>query len=40
LTYDSNDFIETDKEEIENDILESVDFLLSQFTEQLEDDRV
>jgi len=39
LTYDSNDFIETDKEEIDHDILESVDFLLSQFKEQLEDDR-
>lgn len=39
LTYDSNDFIETDIEELDKDILESVDFLLSQFSEQYEDDK-
>ena len=39
LTYDANDFIEVDSDEIDSEILESVDFLLSQFVEQLEDDR-
>lgn len=38
LTYNSNDFIETDSEELDNDVLESIDFLLSQFIEQYEDD--
>jgi hypothetical protein len=39
LTYDSSDFIETDDEDLDNDVLESVDFLLSQFLEQYEDDK-
>lgn len=39
LTYDSNDFLEVDAEELDSDILESVDFLLTQFSEQFEDDR-
>lgn len=39
LTYDSSDFIETDTEELDNDVLESIDFLLSQFAEQYEDDK-
>lgn len=39
LTYSSNDFIEVDKEELDNSVLESVDFLLSQFAEQFEDDK-
>lgn len=39
LTYSSNDFIEVDKEEFDNEVLESVDFLLSQFAEQFEDDK-
>ena len=39
LTYDSNDFIEVDTEDLDKDVLESVDFLLSQFTEQYEDDK-
>lgn len=39
LTYDSNDFIEVDIEDLDRDILESVDFLLSQFSEQYEDDK-
>ena len=39
LTYNSNDFIETDNEELDTDILESIDFLLSQFMEQYEDDK-
>jgi len=39
LTYDSNDFIEVDAEELDSEVLESVDFLLSQFSEQYEDDK-
>lgn len=39
LTYSVTDFVETDDEELDNAILESVDFLLSQFKEQLEDDK-
>lgn len=38
LTYDSNDFIEVDAEDLDGELLESVDFLLSQFSEQFEDD--
>lgn len=38
LTYDANDFIETDEEELDKDVIESVDFLLSQFSEHYEDD--
>jgi len=39
LTYASNDFIEVDKEELDAEVLESVDFLLSQFAEHFEDDK-
>lgn len=39
LTYDAYDFIEVDEESIDSDVLESVDFLLSQFIEQYEDDK-
>lgn len=39
LTYDSSDFIETDTDTLDKDVLESVDFLLSQFQEQYEDDK-
>lgn len=39
LTYSSNDFIEVDTEELDKGVLESVDFLLSQFSEQFEDDK-
>jgi len=39
LTYDSNDFIEVDGDELDSEVLESVDFLLSQFSEQYEDDK-
>jgi len=39
LTYDSNDFIEVDAEELDSEILDSIDFLLSQFSEQYEDDK-
>ena len=38
LTFEATDFIETDAETMESDILESVDFLLSQFTELYKDD--
>lgn len=38
LTYDSSDFIETDDEELDNDVLESVDGLLLQFFELYEED--
>jgi len=38
LTYDANDFIETDGEDLDKDVLESVNFLLSQFNEHYEDD--
>jgi len=39
LTYDSNDFIEVDVDELDSEVLESVDFLLSEFSEQYEDDK-
>lgn len=39
FTYFSNDFIEVDKEELDSEVLESVDFLLSQFSEHYEDDK-
>ncbi len=39
LTYQATDFIETDAKELDNEILESLDFLLSQFSEQFEDDK-
>lgn len=38
LTYNSSDFIEVDAEEIDSSVLESVDFLLSQFAEHYQDD--
>lgn len=39
LTYSANDFIEVDKEELDSEVLESVDFLLSQFAEHFLDDK-
>ena len=39
LTYDAYDFIEVDEESIDNDVLESIDFLLDQFSEHYEDDK-
>lgn len=39
LTYFSNDFIEVDEEELDSEVLESVDFLLSQFEEHFSDDK-
>lgn len=39
LTYDSNDFLEVDAEDLDKDLLESVDYLLLQFSEQYEDDK-
>lgn len=39
ITYSVSDFIEVDVEDLDSDILESVDFLLSQFSEQYEDDK-
>ena len=39
LTYDANDFIEVDVEDVDRDVLESVDFLLDQFSEQFEEDK-
>lgn len=38
LTYDANDFIEAEADELDGEILESVDFLLSQFSEHFEED--
>ncbi len=39
LTYSANNFIEVDKDDLDSEILESVDFLLSQFGEHFEDDK-
>ena len=39
LTYEDNDFIEVDGEELDSGVLESIDYLLSQFVEQFEDDK-
>lgn len=39
LTYAANDFIDVENDELDDAILESVDFLLSQFVEQYEDDK-
>ena len=39
LTYQTTDFIETDAEDLNNAILESVDSLLATFIEQFEDDK-
>jgi len=39
LTYSANDFIEVDKEDLDTEVLESVDFLLSQFSEHFDDDK-
>ena len=39
LTYEVNDFIEVDSEELDSGVLESIDFLLSQFVEQFKDDQ-
>lgn len=38
LTYEATDFLETDEEAMQKDILESLDFLLSQFSELYGDD--
>jgi len=38
ITYTLNDFIEVDDDEIDNEVLESLDYLLSEFQEQFEDD--
>jgi len=37
-TFDSSDFIETDGDDMATDILESMDYLLSEFQEQYKDD--
>ena len=39
LTYFANDFIEVDASELDSEVLESADFLLSQFKEHFEDDK-
>jgi len=38
LTFEATDFIETDIESIDADVLESINFLLSQFEELYQDD--
>jgi hypothetical protein len=38
LTFAATDFIEVDVEDIDQDVLESIDFLLSQFTDLYQDD--
>ena len=38
LTFEATDFIETDAETMDADILESIDFLLSQFSDLHQDD--
>ncbi len=38
MTYTGSDFIEVDATELDSSVLESVDFLLSQFNELYEDD--
>lgn len=39
ITYQVTDFLEVNTQELDKEILESVDFLLSQFVEQFEDDK-
>jgi hypothetical protein len=39
MTYESSDFIEVELTELDKGILESVDFLLSQFSELYEEDK-
>jgi len=39
MTYESSDFIEVELADFDKSILESVDFLLSQFNELYEEDR-
>ena len=39
ITYRVSDFIEVDSSDLDREVLESVDFLLSQFSEQYEDDK-
>ncbi|MDF1879589.1 hypothetical protein JHD46_08065 [Sulfurimonas sp. SAG-AH-194-C20] len=39
LTYADNDFIDVDLDELDSGVLESVDFLLSQFSEHFNDDK-
>ena len=38
LTFEATDFIEVDVENIDQDVLESIDFLLSKFTDLYQDD--
>ena len=38
LTYEASDFVEFELEDIDQGVLESVDFLLSQFSEHYEED--
>ena len=39
ITYAVSDFIDTDISELDSDLLESIDYLLSQFSEQFKDDK-
>ncbi len=39
LTYQVTDFIEVHSEDLDSEVLESLDFLLSKFSEQFEDDK-
>lgn len=39
ITYNTFDFIEVDEDELDSEVLESVDFLISQFAERLRDDK-
>jgi len=38
ITFEATDFIEVDVEDVDRDVLESMDFLLSQFSELYQDD--
>jgi hypothetical protein len=39
ITYQATDFVESASEDLEEIVLESVDYLLAKFTEQLEEDK-
>ena len=39
ISYLVNEFLELDSEELDSGVLESVDFVLSEFSEQFEDDK-
>jgi len=39
ITYQATDFIESEPDEIDSVVLESVDYLLAKFVEQLEEDK-